>query len=148
MASFLKCSVTENNAPFKEICFQTQSFVNSKLCTKTLPIPFPSFFFLHPLGLEKNPHAVIVLAAAGYLPSGSTFIYGRDSFFFVMLYCKRAHIQEALHAIHIQFLMLWVPHPRKRRNFRSSLAHPGPPLFLPQIPPCPHFKGGQDPHSV
>lgn len=152
MAFFLKCSVTENNTRLSEIghviCFQTQSFVSPKLCSKTLPIPFPSSFFLHPSRFRKNPHAAIVLAAAGYLPSGSTFIYGRDSFFFVILYCKRAHVQETLHTIHIQFLMLRGPHPRTRRNFRGSLAHPGLPLVLPQIPPCPHFKGGQGPHSV
>lgn len=113
MAFFLKCIVTENNAPLSEIgqviCFQTQSFVNSKLCSKTLPISFPSSFFLHPSRFRKNPHAVIVLAAAGYLPSGSTFIYGRDSFFFVILYCNRAHMQEALHPI--QFLVLRGPSP-------------------------------------
>lgn len=151
MAFFLRCSVTENNAPLLEIghviCFQTQSFVNSKLCSKTLPLSFPSSFFLHPSRFRKNPHAAIVLAAAGYLPSGSTFIYGRDSFFFVTLYCNRAHMQEALHAIHTPFLMLRGPQPRTRRNLRSSRAHPGPPLVLSQTPPCPLFKGGQGPHS-
>lgn len=152
MAFFLRCRVTENNVPLSEIgqviCFQTQSFVNSKLCSKTLPLYFPSSFFLHPSRFRKNPHAAIVLAAAGYLPSSSTIIYSRDSFFFVILYCNRAHMQEALHTIHIPFLMLREPHPRTRRNLRSSCAPPEPPLVLSQIPPCPLFKGGQGPRSL
>lgn len=139
MAFFLRCRVTENNVPLSEIgqviCFQTQSFVNSKLCSKTLPLYFPSSFFLHPSRFRKNPHAAIVLAAAGYLPSSSTIIYSRDSFFFVILYCNRAHMQEALHTIHIPFLMLREPHPRTRRNLRSSCAPQNPHLFSPRYLP-------------
>lgn len=78
--------------------------------------------------VQKKHYTVIVLETDGYLSPGNSFIYFRDSFFFVTMCYSIAYVQKIIHILRIQqceTFMLIDPNPRSRnKTLLGPTCHP------------------------